>query len=393
MRVSVTIFAFLLVFSLSLVIGTPRHLPYAFAQLGRDQGPIEQPGKLPIGKLIGDTLYCMVLPAVGIDEDESPVDWEYGLWKYSLKAKRAELLLPYERYPWLIEAWLPSLLPDGSLLLEYQPWQDYELEDDFKHLYIVDSAHGSPVKEVTLTAYDFERFGMWGYIDIYGEWAILKHPHFFKVLTVDALLNEKDSGYIVDIPLYVRKDGEKELYPINNNVFPLKLADDSVSPFLVLDEFYGFRILDSHGRLLYQGGQVFSDMFATRFFGLTRDYEALYRFIRASYPESLEMVLYVAPDYIAMTEENLVVFYDSRLECVFICSPLGDFYEKVDIPDEYYNKRIAGAGLTGEDGYTLVFDDGWSTFTADYSEIAQQVREGKLDPLGTLREMMKAENK
>jgi len=354
----------------------------------RNPGPIERPRKLPGGKLIGDSLYCIVLPGHPLHGEEPTVDWEYGLWKYSLKTRRAELLTPYMWFPWLNHAMSPEPLPSGQLLLHYQPWQDYEFEDDFKHVYVVHSYTGSLLETVTLKAYDFERFHMWGHVYVHGELVILKHPHLFKVLTVDAVLNEEDSDYIVEIPLYVGKDGKKRLY-YHNEVFPLKLAADGVSPFLVLDdEFFGFRILDREGRLLYQGGQVFSCVFANWFWGLTQDGDALYNFIRASYPESLDMVLYVSPVDVALTEENLVVFYDYYLECIFICSPLGDFYKKIDRPDEYSRKRIVGAGLTGEDGYMLLFDDGWSRFVADYSDIAKQVRSGKLDPLGPLRELM-----
>ena len=90
MTKALTLLAGLMVLTLPLVWDLPAQSiagsGRAMAADGaRDPGPIERPRKLPGGKLIGDTLYCIVLPALGINDDEPTVDWEYGLWKYSVK--------------------------------------------------------------------------------------------------------------------------------------------------------------------------------------------------------------------------------------------------------------------------------------------------------------------
>ena len=386
MRLNSTVQVLILTLSLLLATGMVGGLPCARAELARDPGPIERPRKLPSGKLIGDTLYCIVVPGHPLHGEEPPVDWEYGLWKYSLKNECAELLIPFKQHTWLDRAGLPMPLPGGLLLMRHIQDQNVDFREDLKRCYIVTSSTGELVSTVALTAYHFEEYHCWGYLQVHGELATLEHPTFFKVLTLRALLNEEDSDYIVGIPLYGSSDplkGQRHYY----SPFPLKLADDGASPFLVLDNFFGFRILDRDGRLLYQGGQVLATQFSNRFWGMTRDSDALDNIIRACYPEKLDQVLYTCPIYSQLTDENLILFYDQELRCIFVCSPLGDFYKKIDRPSDTWKKRIVGAGLTGEDGYMLLFEDG-STFVADYSDIAKQVRAGKLDPLKSLRELM-----
>jgi len=388
---AITLLAGLAVLTLSLVQNLPAQRITGSgramaAEDARNAGPIENPRKLPRGKLIGDTLYCIVVPGTP-HYDEPEVDWEYGLWSYSVRNHRAELLLDYNTHKWLFRARLAQSTPDGLLILQFHQDPNNYFEEELNQFFVVDPSGNEPVKAVRFTAYDFEKYLFWGYLSLHGELITLQHPTFFKVLTLSALLNEQDSDCVIRMPLYGSSDPLKGRWE-HYEPFPLKLADDGVSPFLVLDDLFGFRILDRDGHLLYQGGHVFSDVFSKRFRGLTRDGDALHNFIRASYPDSLDMVLYVAPIDIALTEENLVVFYDYYLECIFVCSPLGDLYKKIDRPDENSLKDIVGRGLTGDDGYMLVFDDGWHYFIADYSDIAEQVRSGKLDPLAPLRDLM-----
>jgi len=391
----IALLAGLMALTLPLVWDSPAQSIAGFgcsiaAEDARNPGPIENPRKLPDGTLIGDNLYCIVIPGVSYHHDEPIVDWEYGLWSYSVRNHRAELLLDYNTHKWLMLAGLPELAPDGLLFMQLYEDQNSEFDEDLNSFYIIDPSGSQPVSSVHLNAYNFDEYYFLGSLSLHGDLATLEHPTFFKVLTIDALLNEDDSDYIVELPLYGQTRNERGEW-CSYRAFPLRLAADGVSPFLVLDDFFGFRIIDRDGRLLYQGGQVFSCVFANRFWGLTRDGDALYNFIRASYPDSLDMVLYVAPADVALTEENLVVFYDYYLECIFVCSPLGDLYKKIDRPNENSLKRIVGRGLTGDDGYMLVFDDGWHYFIADYSDIAEEVRAGKLDPLGPLRDLMSLE--
>ena len=362
-------------------------LACAQEELRRNPGPIVRPKKLPSGKLIGDNLYCSVLPGNLINRNEPTVDWEYGLWKYSLQSRRAELLIPFERYAWLENASVPDILPDGSLGLQLLQDPNSDFREDLNQMIFLSPSDGHILKTVQLSAYKFEQFGMWGCMHFHGEQVTLQHPTLFKVLALQAVINEEDSDYVVEISLYGGKDIGKRQWS-NYDLFPLKLADDGVSPFLVLDdEFFGFRILDREGRLLYQGGQVVPSSFLSGPTSILPEGLRMADLLSMFYPPRMAMVVYMHVGWPGMTEENLIVFYDQYLECIFVCSPLGDFYKKIDRPEDTWKKHIVGAGLTGEDGYMLLFEDG-STFIANYSDIAEQVRAGKLDPLGPLRDLM-----
>lgn len=392
MPLNATVQVLILTLSFLLATGMVGGSPGAHAELDRDQGPIEHPRKLPSGKLIGDALYCIILPGNGINRADPSVDWEYGLWKYSLQSRRAELLIPLDRYAWLENASLPDILPDRSLALQLLQDPNGDFREDLNRIVFLSPSGDNVLKTVQLSAYKLEQFGMWGCIHFHGEQVVLKHPTLFKVLFLQTLVNEEDSDYIVEIPLHGGKDIVKQQWT-NYDLFPLKLADDGVSPFLVLDaEFFGFRILDREGRLLYQGGQVLPSSFLSGPTSILPEGKRMEDLFRLFYPPRTAMVVYMHVGWPGMTEENLIVFYDQYLKCIFICSPLGDFYKKVDRPEDTWKKRIVGAGLTGDDGYMLLFEDG-STFVADYSDIAQQVRAGELDPLGPLRELMGLEEK
>ena len=191
------------------------------------------------------------------------------------------------------------------------------------------------------------------------------------------------------------------------SVIPL---DTGTKPlFLAVDSLYGFRVFDAESNLVHQAGCVFPKRRAlpagpggerTYFSSLLRTPEMEFPYVvayRSAWFPKLDR------------SEGLVVLWDHAAGVVVVASPLGRQYKRIVVPDElwikerrepekYYGwheywdptivkREVIAADLTGEDGYMLLFEDG-SYFVADYSDIAEQVRSGKLDPLGPLRELM-----
>jgi len=196
-------------------------------------------------------------------------------------------------------------------------------------------------------------------------------------------ISPDDSVYRLDLGRFMlnrERNHAVQILPMDMGSRPL---------FLVLDATFGFRVFDEQSRLVFQGGYV-PDLGAIRVGG---EGEAIWtkQLLRgqARNQGRMDVATFLSVSYYPLTifdrDTGLIFLYDWVVNGVLIASPLAVQYRWVMFPED--GREVVDAGLTGDDGYMLLFEDG-STFVADYSDIAEQVRSGKLDPLGPLRELM-----
>jgi len=311
-----------------------------------------------------------------------------GLYEYDVKSCEVHMLIDAARIPEARWADVIGITDENSLIIAWWMWEPHRTmcKEPYWQVtplseqcqtsvgYVDTEKRRVTVVQLPVQASDLPAGGVVSYIN---GW-LCRSDHYKGVA-----ISPDDSVYRLDLGRFMlnrERNHAVQILPMDMGSRPL---------FLVLDATFGFRVFDEQSRLVFQGGYV-PDLGAIRVGG---EGEAIWtkQLLRgqARNQGRMDVATFLSVSYYPLTifdrDTGLIFLYDWVVNGVLIASPLAVQYRWVMFPED--GREVVDAGLTGDDGYMLLFEDG-STFVADYSDIAEQVRSGKLDPLGPLRELM-----